>query len=57
MHTHDPQLLRKLAATYRARAITEPDRERVFLEIAADMESDADRMEGQRPANDRRPSR
>ena len=56
MHNHDPKLLRKLAATYRARAITEPDRARVFLEIADDMETHADRMEGRSPANDRRPS-
>lgn len=56
MHNHDPKLLRKLAATYRARAITEPGRARVFLEIADDMESHADRMEGKSPANDRRPS-
>ena len=34
----------------------EPGRARVFLEIADDMESHADRMEGKSPANDRRPS-
>ena len=45
MHNHDPKLLRKLAATYRARAVTEPDRARVFLEIADDMESHARRIE------------
>ena len=57
MHNHDPKLLRKLAATYRARAITEPDRARLFLEIADDMESHADRIEGKSPANSRRPLR
>lgn len=46
MHRYDPKLLRKLAATYRARAITEPDRSRVFLEIAKDMESHAMIIEG-----------
>ena len=48
MHTYDPKLLRRLAATYRARATTEPDKARVFLEIARDMESHADRIEGDR---------
>ena len=31
MHKHDPKMLRKLAATYRARAVTEPERARVLL--------------------------
>ena len=46
MHNYDPKLLRKLAATYRARATTEPERSRVFREIADDMESHARRIEG-----------
>ena len=45
MHTYDPKLLRKLAATYRARATTEPHKARVFLEIANDMEAHARRIE------------
>lgn len=45
MHNYDPEMLRKLAATYRGRAITEPDKARVFLEIASDMESHARRIE------------
>ena len=50
MHNYDPKLLRKLAATYRARATTEPDRARVFLEIARDMEIHARRIEANRTA-------
>ena len=46
MHTYDPKLLRKLAATYRARAATETDKARVFLEIARDMEAHAELIEG-----------
>ena len=49
MHRFDPKLLRKLAATYRARAITEPERRGLFLEIAADMESHATQIEARRP--------
>jgi hypothetical protein len=47
VHTYDPKLLRKLAATYRARATTEPERAPIFLEIAGDMEAHAHRIEGQ----------
>ena len=50
MHNHDPKVPRKLAATYRARAITEPKRSRVFLEIADDMESHASRIEAGLPS-------
>jgi hypothetical protein len=46
MHNHDPKMLRKLAATYRPRAITEPGRANVFLEIAKDMEKHAGLIEG-----------
>lgn len=52
MHNYDPKLLRKLAATYRARATTEPDRARVFLEIARDMEMHARRIEANGTAAD-----
>ena len=45
MHRYDPKLLRKLAATYRARAMTEPDRAAFFLEVAKDMELHAGQME------------
>jgi hypothetical protein len=54
MHRYDPKLLRKLAATYRARAISEPERSRVFLEIADDMESHARRIENS-PASPQTP--
>ena len=46
MHTYDPKLLRKLAATYRERAVSEPEKALIFLEIADDMESHARRIEG-----------
>lgn len=46
MQNYDPKLLRKLAATYRDRATTEPDKARVFLEIASDMEAHARLIEG-----------
>jgi hypothetical protein len=46
MHTYDPKVLRRLAATYRKRATTEPDKANLFLEIARDMEFHADRIEG-----------
>lgn len=45
MHSHNPKVLRKLAATYRARATTEPDKARTFLEIADDMEAHAQWIE------------
>ena len=48
MQTYDPKLLRKLAATYRARAQSEPDKARVFIEIAKDMEAHASRIEADR---------
>ena len=48
MKKFDPKLLRKLAETYRARAITEPDQAHVFLEIARDMETHARLIEAQR---------
>ena len=51
MHNHDPKVLRKLAATYRARAITEPEWSHVFLEIAKDMEKHAGLIEGQTTRN------
>lgn len=53
MHNYDPKLLRKLAATYRARASTEPARARVFLEIARDMEMHARRIEANKAAADK----
>lgn len=45
MDKFDPKLLRKLAATYRRRASEEPDKKRVFLEIARDMETHAGQLE------------
>ena len=48
MDKHDPKLLRKLAATYRARANTEQDKAPLFLEIAADMERHAHLIEADR---------
>ena len=41
----DPKLLRKLAALYRQRAASEPTRATTFLEIASDMEAEAQRQE------------
>lgn len=49
MHTHSPTMLRKMAATYRARAITEPEQAITFLAIAEDMESHADQIEAESP--------
>ena len=49
MDKFDPKLLRKLAATYRRRATEEPDKKRVFIEIAHDMETHADLIENQTP--------
>ena len=46
MHRYDPKVLRRLAATYRARAATEPQKASLFLEIADDMESHALQIEG-----------
>ena len=45
MDKFDPKLLRRLAATYRRRATEEPDKQRVFLEIARDMETHAGQIE------------
>lgn len=45
MHNYDPKLLRRLAATYRARAETEPDMAHTFRQIAHDMEGHALRLE------------
>ena len=50
MERFDPQLLRKLAATYRARADSEPKKAALFREIADDMESHARRIENGRDA-------
>ena len=41
MQHFDPAMLRRLAAKYRQRAQTEPDKKRLFLEIARDMEAHA----------------
>lgn len=51
MYNYDPKLLRKLAATYRMRATTEPDNARIFLEIADDMESHARSIQANRNAS------
>lgn len=45
MHKFDPVVLRRLAARYRERATTEPEKAELFLEIAADMEAHAERTE------------
>lgn len=41
MQTFDPEILRKLAARYRERAVTEPSNAELFLEIGRDMETHA----------------
>ena len=45
MHTFDPEILRKLAARYRERAVTEPSKAELFLEIARDMETHAEQAQ------------
>ena len=42
MHTFDSEILRKLATRYRERAVTEPSKAELFLEIARDMETHAE---------------
>lgn len=42
----DPKELRKLAAQYRARSLAEPEVADMFLEIAKDIESEAEWLEG-----------
>jgi hypothetical protein len=41
MQTFDPKMLRRLAPRYRERADSEPEKARVFTEIARDMEAHA----------------
>ena len=43
MERFDPAMLRKLAARYRERALSEPDKAELFAEIARDMEAHAER--------------
>jgi hypothetical protein len=45
MDSFDPKLLRRLANRYLERAKSEPDKARIFLEIAKDMEAHADNQE------------
>ena len=45
MQTFDPEILRKLAARYRERAVTEPSKAEPFLEIARDMETHAEQAQ------------
>ena len=45
MKDFDPAMLRKLAARYRERAVSEPHMARTFNEIANDMESHARLLE------------
>lgn len=45
MHTFDPEILRRLAARYRERAITEPSKAELFLAIARDMETHAEQAQ------------
>jgi hypothetical protein len=45
MNTFEPAILRRLAARYRERAVTEPDKAEVFVQIAKDMEAHAAQAE------------
>lgn len=44
MYDFDPVVLRRLAARYRERAKSEPDKAKLFAEIANDMEAHAERV-------------
>ena len=48
MHDFDPAVLRRLAARYRERALSEPEMAELFHEIADDMEAHARREEPNR---------